>query len=117
VYHLSLGWLLLNWLVNALALYLMARLMPGIEIRGFGTAMIATIVLAIADAVLGPVLRFFALPLTFLTLGLFLLVIKGLLLKVTAMFTPGFRVDGCLPALLGALVLALLSTILHTVVA
>ena len=116
MFHTSLGWLLLNWLVNALALYLMARLMPGIEIRGFGTAMIATVVLVMADWLLGPILRFLALPLTFLTLGLFLLVIKGILLKVTAMFTPGFRVDGCLPAILGALVLAILSTILHFVV-
>jgi putative membrane protein len=56
-----------------------------------------------------------ALPITFLTLGLFSWVIKGLMLKVTAMFTPGFRVDGCLPAVLGALVLAIVSTILHMV--
>lgn len=115
MYHSSLGWLLLNWLVNALALYLMARLMPGIEIRGFGTAMIATIVLALADWTLGSVLRFVALPITFLTLGLFSWVIKGLMLKVTSMFTPGFRVDGCLPAILGALVLAIVSTLLHMV--
>jgi putative membrane protein len=99
--------------VSALALYLMALLIPGIEIRSFGTAMIATIVFGLADVILGPILRFFAFPFTFLTLGLFLFVIKGLLLKVAAMFTPGFRVDGCLPAVLGAVVLAILSGILH----
>ena len=110
------GWLtywLISWLVSALALYLMAQLIPGIEIRGFGTAMIAAVVFGLADIILGPILRFLALPLTFITLGLFLFVIKALLLKVTAVFTPGFRVNGCMPAILGAVVLAVLSWILH----
>ncbi len=116
VSHYWLEYWLINWLVSALALYLMAQLMPGIEIRGFGTAMIASVVFGLADLILGPILRFLALPLTFLTLGLFLLVIKGFLLKVAAMFTPGFRVNGCLPAIVGALVLGILSMILHRVV-
>ena len=68
------------------------------------------------DLVLGPILRFLAFPLTFLTLGLFAIVIKGFLFKVAAAFTPGFRINGCLPAILGAVVLAILSTILHYVV-
>ena len=114
--HYTLEYALINWLVSALALYVMAQLMPGIEIRGFGTAMIASIVFGAVDLVLGPILRFFAFPLTLVTLGLFLLVIKGLLLKVAAMLTPGFRVNGCLPAILGALILAILSAILHRVV-
>jgi len=116
VSHYWLEYALVNWLVSALALYLMAQLMPGIEIRGFGTAMIATVVFGFADLILGPILRFLAFPLTLVTLGLFLLVIKGFLLKVAAMFTPGFRVNGCLPAILGALVLTILSTILHRVI-
>ena len=114
--HNWLAYWLISWLVSALALYLMAQLMPGIEIRSFGTAMIAAIVFGLVDSILGPVLRFLAFPITFLTLGLFLLVIKACLLKVAAMFTPGFRVNGCLPAILGALVLAILSTILHRIV-
>jgi putative membrane protein len=114
--HYWLTYWIVSWLVNALALYVMAQLIPGIEIRGFGTAMIATIVFGLADVILGPILRFLALPLTFLTLGLFLLVIKGFLLKVAAMFTPGFRVNGCLPAILGAVVLAVLSYLLRHLV-
>ena len=113
--HYWLAHWLVNWLLNALALYLMAQLIPGIEVRGFGSAMIATVIFGLADVILGPILRFIAFPLTFLTFGLFLWVIKGLLLKVAAMFTPGFRVNGCFPAIIGALVLALLSTILHYV--
>jgi putative membrane protein len=104
---------LINWLVSALALYIMAQVIPGIEIRDFGTAMIASVVFGIADMILGPILRFLALPLTFLTLGLFWFVIKGFLLKVAATFTPGFRINGCLPAVLGALVLTILTAILH----
>ena len=104
---------IVNWLLSALALYLMAQMMPGIEIRGFGTAMIATIVIGLVDVILGPILRFLAFPLTFVTLGLFLVVIKGFLLKVAALFTPGFRVNGCLPAILGVVVLSLLSWLLQ----
>jgi putative membrane protein len=111
--HFWLTHWLIDWLVSALALYVMAQLMPGIEIRGFGTALIATIVIGLADVILGPILRFLTLPLTFLTLGLFLFVIKGFLLKVAAMFTPGFRVNGCLPAILGAVVLSILSWLLQ----
>jgi len=114
--HYWLTYWIVSWLVNALALYIMAQLIPGIEIRSFGTAMIATVVFGLADVILGPILRFLALPLTFLTLGLFLFVIKALLLKVAAMFTPGFRINGCLPAILGAVVLAVLGYLLRHLV-
>jgi putative membrane protein len=107
---------LITWLVSALAVYVMAQLIPGISIRGFATALIAAIIIGLVDFILGPILRFVAFPLTFLTLGLFLIVIKGLLLKVAAMLTPGFAVNGCLSAILGAVVLAILSTFLHYVV-
>jgi len=116
VSHYWLEYWLINWLVSALALYLMAQLMPGIEIRGFGTAMIATVVFGLVDWILGPIVRLFALPFTLITLGLFQIVIRGFLLKVAAMFTPGFRINGCLPAILGALVLAILSMILRRVI-
>ena len=65
------------------------------------------------NAILGPILRFLTFPLTVLTLGLFRLLVNAFLLKVAAAFAPGFRVNGCLPAVLGALVLTVLSTILN----
>ena len=105
---------LINWLLSALALYLVAQLIPGIQIRGFGTALIATVIIGLVEVILGPILRFFTFPLTILTLGLFQLVVNGFLLKVAAMFAPGFRVDGCLPAILGSVVLTILSMILHS---
>ena len=108
--------LIVGWLVSAFALWIVAQIVPGIEVRGFGAAMIATVVIAIVNAVIGPVLRFLAFPLTFLTLGLFLLVINAVLLKLASLFTPGFRVRGFLDAVLGALVLTILNSVLRRLV-
>lgn len=105
---------LINWLLSALALYLVAQLIPGVQLRGFGAALLATIVIGLVDVILAPILRFLTFPFTVLTLGLFRLVVNGFLLKVAAMFTPGFAIDGCLPAILGSLVLTILSMILHS---
>jgi putative membrane protein len=105
-----------SWLVSSLALWLVAQIIPGIEVRGFGTAMMATVVIAVVDGVVGPVARFLAFPLTLLTLGLFLLVINAFLLKLASLLTPGFRVRGFLDAILGALVLSILTMILRHLV-
>ena len=106
--------IIVGWLVSAFALWVVAQIVPGIEVRGFGAALLATVVIAIVGAIVGPVLRFLAWPLTFLTL--FLLVIDAILLKLAAMFTPGFRVRGFLHAILGALVLTVLSSLLRRMV-
>jgi putative membrane protein len=106
---------IVNWLLSALALWLVAQIIPGMQIRGYGTALLATVVIGLVDLIIGPILRFIAFPITFLTLGLFRLVINALLLKLASMFTPGFRVDGFLAALLGSLVLSIVSTVLQRV--
>jgi putative membrane protein len=106
---------IVNWLLGALALWLVARIVPGIQVRDFGTAMLATLVIALVDVTIGPILRFIAFPITFLTLGLFRLVLNALLLKLASMFTPGFRIDGFLNALLGSLVLTVLDIVLRRV--
>jgi putative membrane protein len=108
--------MIVGWLVSALALWVVAQIVPGIEVRDFGAALLATVVIAIVGAVVGPVLRFLAWPLTFVTLGLFLLVINAIVLKLAAMLTPGFRVRGFLHAILGALVLTILSSLLRRMV-
>jgi putative membrane protein len=108
--------ILVVWLVSALALWLVAQIVPGIEVRDFGAALLATVVIAIVNAVIGPILRFFAWPLTILTLGLFRLVINAVLLKLASMFSPGFRVRGFLHAILGALLLTVLEYVLRRMV-
>ena len=85
------------------------------QLRSYSTALLATVIIALVDLVIGPILRFIAFPITFLTLGLFRLVINALLLKLASMVTPGFRIDGFLAALLGSLVLTLLTYVLQHV--
>lgn len=97
------------WLVGALALWIVGQIIPGIEVRGFGAALGATIVIAIVNGTLGMLIRFLTFPLTLLTLGLFLLVIDAFLLKVASLFTPGFKVHGFLSAVIGSVVLSLLT--------
>jgi len=105
------------WLVSALALWIVAQIVPGIEVRDFGAALVATIIIGIVNAVAGPVLRFVAWPLTILTLGLFLLVINAALLKLASLFTPGFKVRGFFSAVVGSLVLTVLTWILRRMIA
>ena len=108
--------LVVSWFVSALALWLVAQIIPGIKVRDFGAALIATIVIAIVNAVAGPVFRSFAWPLIFLTLGLFLLVVNAVLLKLASLFTPGFSVHGFFAALAGSMVLTILNSILRYIV-
>jgi putative membrane protein len=108
--------LIVNWVLSALALWLVARIIPGIQVRDFGAALVATIVIAIVNFFFGPIFRFFGFPLIFLTLGLFTFVINAFLLKLAALFTPGFRILGFLPAILGSIVLTILTYILRMVV-
>jgi len=108
--------LIVGWLVAALALWIVAQIIPGIAVRDFGAALFATVVIAVVNAVVGPVLKFLTMPFTIITLGLFLLVINAFLLKLASLFTPGFKVHGFLNAILGSLVLTVLTAILRWVV-
>src|ERR1700730_17315155 len=105
--------LLVNWLLSAVSLVIVAAIVPGIEIAGFGTAMIAAIVIGLVNVTLGVVLKLLALPLVLITFGAFSILINALMLKVAAALMPGFRVQGCLPAILGALLLGLINTVLR----
>jgi putative membrane protein len=108
--------LIVNWFVSALALWLVAQIIPGIRVRDFGAALVATIVIAIVSVTVGPVLKFLTFPLTFLTLGLFLLVLNAFLLKLASLFTPGFAVHGFWSAVAGSLVLTILTAVLRRIV-
>lgn len=105
--------ILASWFAGALALWLAAQIVPGIEVRGFGAALMATIVIAIVNGTFGAALKFLLFPVTFLTLGLFLLVINALLLKLASWFTPGFAVHGFLDAVIGSVVLTVLTALLR----
>jgi putative membrane protein len=108
--------ILASWLASALALWIVAQIIPGIEVRDFGAALMATIVIAIVNNTIGVVLKFLFFPITFLTLGLFLLVLNALLLNLASLFTPGFRVRGFIPALVGSVVLTILASLLRRMI-
>jgi len=105
--------LLVNWLISAVSLMLVAAVVPGIEIAGFGTALIAALVIGLVNATLGFLLKILTFPLTLITLGAFLFVINALMLKLAAALLPGFRVKGFVPALLGAVLLSLVHIVLR----
>jgi putative membrane protein len=102
-----------NWLLSAVSLLLVALLIPGIQVSGFGTALIAAIIIGLVNATVGFLFKIVAFPLTLITFGMFLWVINALMLKLAAALTPGFRVNGCLPALLGALALSVINSVLR----
>lgn len=103
---------LLRVLANSVALYLASLLIPGIELTGLGPALLAGLVLGLVNAVIRPVLLFLTLPLTLLTLGLFILVLNGLLLQLVAWLVGGFTVSGFWPSIFGAIVVGVVSWLL-----
>jgi putative membrane protein len=100
---------LLRVLAYAAAIYLAATIVPGIDISGWLTALGAGLVLGLINAVVRPVLVILTLPVTLLTLGLFLLVLNGLCLWLTALLVEGFVVEGFWAAVLGALIVSVVS--------
>lgn len=108
--------LVLVWLINAVALIAVAYLMPSITISSFGAALAAALVLGLVNAVVRPVLVLLTLPVTVLTLGLFIFVINGLLFWMVATWLEGFEVAGFWPAVFGAILFSLVSWLLSALV-
>ncbi|MFN2431726.1 MAG: phage holin family protein, partial [Gemmatimonadota bacterium] len=98
--------LVLRWLLNALALWITDLLLAGIEVATLAALLVAALVIGLVNAVIRPVLLVLTIPITVLTLGLFLLVLNGLLFWLAAALVPGFAVAGFLWAFLGALIMA-----------
>lgn len=98
--------ILLRWLVSALSLLLISYLVPGIEVDGFFSALVAAVILGILNAIIRPVLIILTLPLTILTLGLFIFVINGFMLLILSALMKGIHIQGFWPALAGALILS-----------
>ncbi len=100
---------LLKWIAYALVIIFVAWIIPGITVANFFTALLVTVVLAVINALIKPILEFISMPINFLTFGLFSLVINALMLLLAGKITPGFHVEGFLAAFLGAILLALIS--------
>jgi len=106
----------LDWIIGALSLLIVSRVIPGFQVEGFGTALVAALVLGLVNATLGTVLLFLALPLTILTFGLFHFVVMAFLIWLATGIVPGFHVSGFFPAFFGAIVLALVSMLLRALI-
>jgi putative membrane protein len=103
--------LIARWIINAAALLLVAYLYPGVTVESFFAAMIAALVLGLVNAFIRPLLVLLTLPVTVLTLGLFLFVINAFLFWFVAEIVQGFKVTGFMAALLGSVLYSLITLV------
>lgn len=99
---------LLHWLAASFAVMIMAHIVPGIRVQNFAAALLAALIIGFVNIAVWPLLAILTLPLTLLTFGLFLLIVNGLALKIAAALTPGFSIEGFLPAVIGSIVLTVI---------
>lgn len=114
----QLGWfgLLIHWLVSGLALSLTSALVPGFKLKGFSTALVASLFIGAASFFVRPVLVFLTFPLTVITLGFFLFVVDAIILRLSAAFLKNFEISGWFSAIIGAIVLSITGGLLHWLV-
>jgi putative membrane protein len=108
--------LLLRWLISAGALFVLPHLFASIEVKNFYIALVVAVILGLLNAVVRPVLILLTLPITLLTLGLFIFVINALLFWFVSSFVAGFHVDGFWTALWGSIVYSLITFVVNAVV-
>jgi putative membrane protein len=102
---------LLHWILNALAIILVSRLVPGFQISGFGAALIAALVVGLINATLGFVIKVITFPLSILTLGIFWLIINAVMLELASALVPGFKILSFGAAFWGSIVLSIINMI------
>ena len=108
--------LLLTWILSAIAVWIVAQIVPGISLRGPVAALIAALAIGFINATIGLVLKVMTFPLTLITLGLFWFVINALMLELASAVVPGFRVRGFGAAFIGAILLSLVNLLLKWMV-
>lgn len=101
--------LIAHWVLSALCILVVARFVPGIVVQGFGTALLAAVIIGFVNGTIGLLLKILTFPLIVLTFGIFWFVINALMLKFASLFVPGFHVQGFAPAFWGAIILSLLN--------
>jgi putative membrane protein len=108
--------LLLLWLLNAVALLAVTYLLPSIQVSGFGSALVAALVLGFINTLVRPVLAILTLPFTVLTLGIFYLLLNGLLFWLASALLPGFHVEGFGSAVFGAILYGVIAWALSALI-
>jgi putative membrane protein len=107
--------LLLIWLINTIALFVLPLILKSVQIDSFTTALVAALVLGLINTLIRPILIFLTFPVTVLTLGLFILVINGLMFWAASDLVQGFQVAGFSSAVLGALLYSVISWLLSAI--
>jgi len=105
---------LINLIINGVAVYVTSRIVPGVTIVDFFTAIVVSIVLAVVNTFLKPILILLTLPVNILTFGLFMFVINAVVILIVDSLVPGFKVDGFWNALLFSFILSLVSSVLYS---
>ena len=105
---------IIKLLLTAVAVFLLAKFLGGVSVDGYGSAIIVAIILAVLNLFVKPILVIFTLPITILTLGLFLLVVNALIILLADNLISGFSVDGIWTAILFSILLSILQSILHS---
>jgi len=105
--------LLVKWILSAVLLLVVAHFVPGFRVTSLTSALIAAVVIGLINGTLGLLLKIITLPLTFLTFGIFLLVINALMLLVASAIVPGFHVEGFAPAFWGGILLSILHLLVN----
>ncbi len=106
--------ILINVIINGLAVFITASILPGVSIDNFFTSIMVAVVLALVNTFIKPILILLTLPVDILTLGIFIFIINALLVLLVSAIVPGFRVDNIWWALLFSLVLSLISSVLYS---
>jgi len=108
--------MILHWILSAVALLIVSRVVPGFIVHGILAALVAAIVIGFINATLGALIKIITLPLTILTLGIFWLIINAAMIKLASMFVPGFHITGLAAAFWGAIVLSIVNMFLKWLV-
>lgn len=108
--------LLITWIITSISLFIISKLPTGVEIDGFNKALISAAVFGVLNALIGPILRVLAFPITFLTLGLFSIIINAIIFGLAAWLVTGFRLRwGFWSAIIGTLALSFINSILFAI--
>jgi putative membrane protein len=102
---------LLRLLINGIVFYLIAMYVPGIHTNGFGAAVLAAFIFGIVNAIVRPIVLLLTLPLTIVTLGLFIIIVNALMFWLATWIAPGFKVDGFTPALIGGIIMMIVGIV------
>ncbi len=108
--------ILVRWFINAVALFIVSRILTGFIVDDFVAALVAVLIIGFVNALIKPILSLLTLPINILTLGLFSFILNALMLLLASSITPGFHIDGFGTALLGSILLSIVTMLLQSLV-